>query len=243
MLYYQHINRAVRDRIGGFHSAPLLLHSVDFAYMERYQRENDWKGAEKHWGDAAKGLVSAGAQAVMLCCNTFHVIADEVEQAAGVPLIHIVHATAEKIKEQGLSTLILIGTMSTMNSTFYPELMKQHNLKCVVPDQAGKDEVQRVIFEELIQGVVKPSSRESYFKLVQDLAQQHGAEGLILGCTEIGMLIDEKDVGMPLFDTCKIHAEKAVSRERARALLALDRLTLMIQVEWAIANRPVEKLD
>ena len=216
VLYYQHINTQVRKRVGGFHSAPLLLNSVDFADVELWARNGQWTEVGRRFGDAAKALVAAGAQAIMLCTNTLHIAAEHIERAAGVPFIHIVDATADKIKEQGLRKVILLGTRYTMENDFFKDRLQSYGIEAVVPDPAGRDEVHRVVFEELVQGVVKADSRAAYAEIVKQLAQNENAYGLIMGCTEIGMLITEEDVQMPTFDTMKIHAEKAV--------------------EWAIAN-------
>ncbi|KAL9049467.1 MAG: hypothetical protein Q9162_007205 [Coniocarpon cinnabarinum] len=210
VLYYQHINRMVRTRLGGNHSAPLIIHSVDFHDFERYQRLDQWQEAAQAWGKAAQGVVGAGAQAVMLCCNTFHAVADEIQKLAGVPLIHIVDAVAEKIQEQGLKKVILLGTGSTMNSTYYPVVLNKQGIEVAVPNEEDKQVVNHVIFEELNKGIVKSSSREQYKDIIKRLQHETGAQGVILGCTEIGMLISEGDLSIPMFDTCKIHAEKAV---------------------------------
>lgn len=210
VLYYQHMNRYVRSRLGGFHSAPLLLHSVDMAEFEPLQRRGAWNEAAERFGVAATNLVAAGAKAIMLCNNTFHIVADEIQQIAGVELIHIVDATAEKIKERNMDKVILLGTRYTMDGDYFRLGLDKHGIHSVVPDQAGRDAINRVIYEELVHGVVKDSSREEYKRIIRQLAQDEAAQGVIAGCTEIGMLIKSDDIGLPVFDTSKIHAEKAM---------------------------------
>ena len=209
-MYYQHMNRHVRKRVGGFHSAPLLLNSVDFAEFEEIQRTGDWTRASKRLGDAARDLVHAGAKAIVLCTNTFHAVADDIRKAAGVEMIHIVDVTAENIKERQLKKVILLGTRPTMEKDFFRKRLEEHGLGVVIPEKAGRDEVNRVIFEELVQGKIMPSSRAAYKQIIDELVRKEGAQGVVAGCTEIELLIKEDDIGLPIFDTARIHAEKAV---------------------------------
>ena len=210
VLYYQHMNRHVRKRLGGYHSASLVLRSVDLAEYEPLQRQGAWQEAAQRFGKEAKHLVNAGAKAIMLCNNTFHIVASEIQAIAGVELIHIVDATAEKIKEQNMEKVILLGTRYTMEADFFRKGLETHGLNAIVPNPAERDEVHRVIYEELVHGVVQDPSRQAYKRIVERMKKNEGAEGVIAGCTEIGMLLSEKDVGLLVFDTSKIHAEKAV---------------------------------
>jgi aspartate racemase len=213
--YYRLINETVRERLGGLHSARLLLYSVDFAEVERLQHAGDWDAAGALLGQAARSLRDGGAQLLVICTNTMHKVADAVEAASGLPLLHIADPTGAAIRAAGLSRIGLLGTRFTMEQQFYRQrLIERHGLEVIVPEAAGRDRVHRVIYEELCLGRIRDESRQAYREVIADLVAR-GAQGVILGCTEIGLLIGAGDVEIPLFDTTALHA-------RAAALAAID---------------------
>lgn len=203
--YYRVINEAVRDRMGGLHSARLLLHSVDFAEVAALQRADDWAGATQMLGDAGRGLAAAGAGVLVICTNTMHLVADAVAEAAGVPVLHIGDTTAGALKAAGHHTVGLLGTRFTMERPFYRERLQQHGLEVLVPDDAAMDDVHRIIFDELCVGEVRDASRARYRDVMAGLAAR-GATAIVLGCTEISMLVGDGDASVPLFDTMRLHA-------------------------------------
>jgi aspartate racemase len=207
-LYYRLINETVKQRLGGLHSARLVLHSVDFHDIEVLQRAGQWDPAGVLLADAARSLVAAGADAIVLCTNTMHKVADAIERAAPVPLLHIADPTAAAIKAAGLSRAGLLGTAFTMEQDFYRERLRARGVEAVVPPAPDRQIVHRVIYEELCRGVVREESRAQYRRIIRDLVTQ-GAEGMILGCTEIGMLVGSQDADVPLFDTAHLHATTA----------------------------------
>lgn len=207
--YYQEINRHVRKVKGGLHSAPCILYSFDFAQIEQLQREGKWDEAGILLNKVATKLARSGAEAIVLCTNTMHFVSDGIESASGLPLIHIADSTAERIVKAGFKTVGLLGTRFTMEKRFYIDrLSEKFGLRVVVPDEEGRTTVHDIIYTELCNGIIKEDSRQKYYKVVADLAKG-GAECLIMGCTEIGLLIDQPGCGMPVFDTAKIHAEAA----------------------------------
>lgn len=209
-LYYQSINRLVAARRGGLHSARCLLYSVDFAEIEDCQREGDWDRAGVLLADAACALQAAGADLIGLCTNTMHKVADAIQAAVDVPLLHIADATGSILVAGGLRRVGLLGTRFTMEQSFYRDrLAERFDLEIVVPDAPARDEVHRVIYDELCRGEVREDSRDRYRAIVQDLADA-GAEGVILGCTEVGMLLRQRDATVPLFDTTQLHAQALV---------------------------------
>ncbi|PYI52977.1 aspartate/glutamate racemase family protein [Paenibacillus flagellatus] len=207
--YYRHLNTLVRNRLGGLHSAKCVLVSFDFAEMVDLQHRGEWEAAAEAMGDAARKLEAAGAEAVVICTNTMHKLADAVERAAGIPLLHIVDVTAEKIKERSLKTVGLLGTRFTMEQPFYRERLQRHGIRAVVPNEADRTTVHDVIYNELCQGVLRPESKAAYLDVIERLRAE-GAEGIILGCTEIPLLLNEADTDLPLFDTTFLHAEAAI---------------------------------
>ncbi len=208
--YYRIINEAVRDRLGGLHSAQSLMYSVDFAEVETLQREGRWDEAARLMIEAARHLEAGGADFVVICTNTMHKLADAVQAQIAIPLLHIADATAEIIQAHGLRTVGLLGTRFTMEEDFYRgRLVSRHGLHVLVPEAADRAVVHRVIYEELVVGAIKPPSRAEFRRIIQALAGQ-GAEGIILGCTEIGLLVKEEDSPVPLFDTTRLHALAAV---------------------------------
>ena len=210
-LYYRHLNELARDHLGGLHSAKLLLWSFDFAQVAEHQHRGDWEGATALMIEAAQRLRAGGAEALVICTNTMHLMADSVEQASGLPVLHIADATAEAIKRAGCRRPLLLGTRFTMEQPFYRErLRERHGVEAVVPDEADRALVHRIIYEELCQGAVLPESKAVYLDVIKR-AQHDGVDGVILGCTEITMLIGAGDLDIPVFDSTRLHAESAMT--------------------------------
>jgi aspartate racemase len=208
--YYRIINETVKARLGAPHCAKSLMYSFDFAEMEILQRQGSWQQSTDLMIEAAQRLERGGADFLLICTNTMHKMADEVQQSIHIPVLHIADATAAKVKSQGLLKIGLLGTRFTMEEDFYKgRLEKQHNLQVLVPDAAQRDIIHRVIYEELVVGIINPLSQSQYRDIIESLVQQ-GCEGIILGCTEIGLLVKADDSRVPLFDTTRIHAEAAV---------------------------------
>lgn len=206
--YYRILNERVRQRLGGLHSAKVLLHSVDFAGIEALQRADDWDAAGAILAEVARGLRAAGADALVICTNTMHLVAPAIEAAVDVPLLHIADATAARIRAAGLSRVALLGTRFTMERDFYRRRIEAAGIQVIVPEAAQRERVHRVIYDELCLGRILDASRDAYRTLIDDLVAR-GAQGVILGCTEIGLLVGEGDASVPLFDTTRIHAEAA----------------------------------
>ena len=207
--YYRQINQRIKQQLGGLHSGKIILYSVDFAEIEELQRSGDWDKAGALLADAAVKLQSAGAECLVLCTNTMHKVAAAIEAAVAVPLLHIADATAEAIHAAGLRKVALLGTRFTMEQDFYKKRLTEHyGLEVLVPDEAGRTLVHQVIYQELCLGVVNQTSRLQYQQIMADLVTQ-GAEAIILGCTEIGLLVSAEDSCVPLFDTTALHAQKA----------------------------------
>ncbi|TDJ30419.1 MAG: aspartate/glutamate racemase family protein [Gammaproteobacteria bacterium] len=210
LFYYRHINEAVRKRLGGLHSAKLLLYSVDFDPIERLQHAGNWDATAKIISGAARSLQAGGADFFLICTNTMHRVAETVAQSVDIPLLHIADGTAAVLKSEQISRIGLLGTSFTMEQAFYKDrLTRQHGIEVVVPDSEDREVVHHIIYQELCLGEVKPASRDRYLHIVDKLVRQ-GAEGVILGCTEIGMLIEQSDTPVRLFDTTAIHANEAV---------------------------------
>lgn len=207
--YYRQINEAIRERLGGLHSARIVLYSVDFHEIERLQHAGDWDAAGAILAEAARSLEAAGAAFMVLCTNTMHKVAARIESAVAIPLLHIADPTAAEIKRAGYVTVGLLGTRFTMEQDFYRDrLSEQHGLHVIVPESEHRETVHRVIYEELCLGIVKPESRVAYREVMRSLASQ-GAQAIILGCTEISLLVGQQDSEVPLFDTTAIHARSA----------------------------------
>jgi len=206
--YYQTINRIVGQRLGGLHSAKILLYSVDFDEIERLQREERWDESGELLARAARTLESGGADFLVLCTNTMHRVAPRIEAAVSMPLLHIADATADRIAASRLGRVGLLGTRFTMEQDFYRGRLERRGLSVIVPPEEDRRTVHRIIYEELCLGKILESSRSEYARIVRDLAGC-GAEAVILGCTEIGMLLSPSDCSVPLFDTAQIHAEEA----------------------------------
>lgn len=209
--YYRIINETARDKLGGLHSATCLIFSFDFAEIEALQHAGDWQGATRRMVAAAQSLEKGGADFVMICTNTMHKMAQEVQDAIGIPLLHIADATGEVIAAKGITKIGLLGTKYTMEHDFYKgRLIEKFGLDVVVPDEEDRQTVHDIIYDELCLGVVKEASKEKYQVIIEKLKSQ-GAQGVILGCTEIMLLIQQADTDLPVFDTTRIHAESAVT--------------------------------
>lgn len=210
--YYKILNETVKEKLGGLHSAKCIMYSVDFEEIEQLQHAGKWEEATAYMVDAAQRVEEAGADFVLICTNTMHKMADDVQSAIDIPLLHIADATAEKIKEQGLNTVGLLGTRFTMEEDFYKGRLKEKfGLDVVIPEDDERTTVHDIIYNELCLGKIRESSREKMKKSIEHLISK-GAEGVILGCTEIPLLIKQKDAAVPLFDTTLIHAQAAVDR-------------------------------
>ncbi|CAM4097464.1 aspartate/glutamate racemase family protein [Kerstersia similis] len=207
--YYRQINETIKQHLGGLHSARIVLWSVDFQEIEALQRSGQWEQAGQLLADAAQRLEAAGADALVLCTNTMHKVAPQITQAVHIPLLHIADPTAEAIKSAGLSCVGLLGTRFTMEQDFYRErLITQHGLDVLVPDEDDRETVHRIIYDELCLGQVHDASRAAYQAVIGRLVER-GAQAIILGCTEISLLIQPAHVGTPLFDTTHLHAVHA----------------------------------
>jgi aspartate racemase len=207
--YYRYVNEAVRERLGGLHSARLVLYSVDFHEIEQLQRAARWDEAGARLAQAARALHAAGAELLVLSTNTMHIVADAIEAATPLRLLHIADPTAQAIRAAGCTRVGLLGTRFTMEQAFYRERLAQHGIEALLPDAAQRDEVHRIIYEELCLGVVRADSRQSYRAVIASLVGR-GAQAVILGCTEIGLLVGPQDAAVPLFDTTRLHAQAAV---------------------------------
>ena len=208
--YYRIVNEAVKERLGNLHSAKSVMVSVDFAEIEMLQREGRWEQATRAMVAAARSVEAGGADFLIICTNTMHKMAEEVQQGIGIPLLHIADATAEVINARGLQRVGLLGTRFTMEEDFYRgRLVDKFHLGVLIPGAADREIVHRVIYDELVLGKTQPASKAEYLRIIAGLAEA-GAEGIILGCTEIGLLISQADSRLPLFDTTRIHALAAV---------------------------------
>ncbi|MDV5140402.1 aspartate racemase [Chimaeribacter arupi] len=207
--YYRMINEQVKQQLGGLHSAQLVLYSVDFDRIEQLQRQGAWQEAGQLLGEAAAALRRAGAEVVVLCTNTMHKVADDIERIGGLPLLHIADATAQAVQQQGIRRVALLGTRFTMEQDFYTgRLTQQAGLEVIVPDEADRDTVHRIIYDELCLGILRDESRDAYRRIMQRL-ESRGAGGIILGCTEIALLVGAQDAQVPVFDTTALHAAAA----------------------------------
>ncbi|MFJ9855643.1 aspartate/glutamate racemase family protein [Streptomyces sp. NPDC101150] len=209
--YYRLLNELTRERLGGLHSSRCVLYSVDFAEIERLQAEARWDEAAAVLAGAARALEAAGADMLLICTNTMHKVADEVSAAVSIPLLHLADTTADAVRAAGLRRVGLLGTAFTMEQDFYRGRLASHDLEVLVPDAVGRSTVHQVIYEELCVGIVRQESREAYQAIIKDLVAA-GAEGIVLGCTEIELLISADDSPVPVFPTTRLHAEAAVRR-------------------------------
>jgi len=208
VTYYQVLNTTVKERLGGLHSAKCLLHSVDFHELETCLATGDWQRIGYILGQAAAGLERAGAECIIICTNTMHKMADAVAAAVSVPLLHIADLTADELAAAGAKKVALLGTKYTMEQDFYTARLTARGFGVLVPEEADRNRLNSIIFEELCLGVVKRESKEWLLELIASLAEK-GAEGIILGCTELGMLAEQDDTRVPLYDTACIHARRA----------------------------------
>ena len=209
VTYYQLLNEGVKDALGGLHSAKVLLYSVDFFEIESLMSRGAWDQAADLLGGVAARLEAAGADFILICTNTLHKVAPKVQSRIHVPLVHIAEAAAERLQEQKITRVGLLGTKYTMTQEFYRDKLTERGIEVLIPEGDDIDLVNSVIFDELCLGVVKEDSRAAYLRVIAAL-QQRGAQGILLGCTELGLIVDQKDVSLPLFDTTIIHAKKAL---------------------------------
>jgi len=215
--YYRLINEAVKQRLGGLHSARLVLYSVDFHEIEQLQRDDNWTAAGELLAAAARAVAAAGAEVLVLCTNTMHKVAPAIEAAVNIPLLHIADPTAAAIKQAGLSTVGLLGTRFTMEQAFYRDrLRERHGLQVLIPAPGDRAIIHRVIYEELCLGKILPASRNEYRRIMAALIDQ-GSQGIILGCTEVSLLVGQPDASVPLFDTTRLHAQGAADWALAAA--------------------------
>lgn len=210
VVYYQLVNKRVRELLGGDYSCKSVMYTVDFDEIVKLQHKEEWGKLDRLMADAAVRCQKAGADIIVLCTNTMHLCKDAIEKSISVPFLHIAHATAEAISLYGLTKVALLGTKFTMEKDFYKrEIEENYDIKVIVPDSGVSDIIHGIIYQELIKGIISEESRDRFKVIINSLKEQ-GAEGVILGCTEIPLLIREGDVDIPIFDTTKIHAYKAV---------------------------------
>ncbi len=209
ITYYQQINKQINEALGGLHSAQILLASLDFEAIEACQKNNEWEKSGEILAGYAQSLERAGADFLLICTNTMHKVAPQIQQAITIPIIHIADATVTDLQEKQIKKVALLGTTYTMTQDFYKQRVIDQGIDVLIPDEAAIYELNRIIFDELCHGVIKETSKATFLRAIQDL-QKRGAEGVILGCTEIGLLIEQTDVYLPVFDTTLIHAKAAV---------------------------------
>ncbi|HDR7759962.1 aspartate/glutamate racemase family protein [Bacillus cereus] len=214
--YYRIINEEIKERLGGLHSAKCLINSVDFEEIERCQSSGDWDGAGEILGNAAYSLQKGGADFIIICTNTMHKVVGKIKAKIDIPVLHIADATAKEIKRKDIQKVGLLGTKYTMEQDFYKSRIEEHDIKVIVPSEKNRKEINKVIYTELCLGKIVSQFREYYKRVIEELVQK-GAQGIILGCTEIGLLIKQENVSVPIFDTTHIHAIEAVK-------VALDRV-------------------
>jgi len=222
--YYRAINEAIRGKRGGLHSAKIVLYSVDFHEIEQLQQAGKWDEAGNALGHAARSLQGAGAEFIVLCTNTMHRVADEIERHISIPLLHIADATAQEIKGMGITRVGLLGTRYTMEQDFYRGRMARHGLEVITPDEKDRETVHRVIYDELCLGLIRKESRDHYKRIIEGLAHRK-IDGVILGCTEISLLVKPEDSPVPLFDTTRIHARQAAAWSLQEGHLTEPRLS------------------
>ncbi|QIW81276.1 aspartate/glutamate racemase family protein [Bacillus tequilensis] len=208
--YYRVINEEIKKKLGGLHSAKCVLYSVDFKEIEHYQSDGAWDKAGFALGKAARSLEKAGADFIVICTNTMHKVIGYIQQMITIPILHIADATADQITRQGIRSVGLLGTKYTMEQDFYKSRIESHNINVIVPADEEREVINHIIYQELCLGEIKQSSKNMYKKIINHLVDR-GAEGIILGCTEIGLLVKAEDSEVPLFDTAFIHAQTAVN--------------------------------
>lgn len=215
VTYYQLINHKIKAKLGGLHSAKICLYSIDFAELEQLQRQGKWDEAGALLAKAAQKIEAGGADFLVICANTMHKVAEQIQSAISIPVIHIVDAAAEQLLRNKVQKIGLLGTKFTMEEDFYKSrLLQKYNIATIIPSPSQREAIHRIIYDELCMGIINPDSKKVYLNIIDDLSQQ-GAEGVILGCTEIPLLIQQQDTTVPLYDTTTLHAEYA-------AYLALD---------------------
>ncbi len=210
ITYYKIINETIKNTLGGFHSAKILLYSVDFQEIEECQTREDWEKGADILVQAAQSLERGGADFILICTNTMHKVVPQMEKEIGIPIVHIAKATADKLKESKIGRVALLGTKYTMEQDFYKDKLLKEGISVLVPGQQDREIVNHVIYHELCMGIVSPESKAEYIRIMKGLADA-GAQGIVLGCTEIGLLIKPEDVDIPVFDTAWIHAVKAAA--------------------------------
>ena len=216
LIYYRLINEGIKESLGGLHSAKIVMYSVDFEPIEQLQHAGDWDGAARILCEAAKSVQAAGADFLLICTNTMHKVAPEIESAVKIPVLHIADATAGVMQQEGIKTAGLLGTAFTMEQDFYKgRLESNHGIQVLLPDEKDRDIVHRIIYQELCLGKIEVESKQEYLRVIESLAA-HGAQAVILACTEIGMLVNQADTSVRLLDTTVIHAETAVSHAIGR---------------------------
>lgn len=208
VTYYQLINETVKKELGGLHSAKILLYSVDFAEIEEYQAKGQWDKSGEILGQVAANLEQAGADFIVICTNTMHKVVPQIQKKIRIPVLHIAEATAEVLKQKGIDKVGLLGTKYTMTQNFYKNKLLDAGIEVVIPDACGVETVNDVIYQELCLGVIREDSKQKFVQIIEKL-REDGAQGVILGCTEIGLLIQQADTSLPVFDTTQIHAERA----------------------------------
>ena len=208
VTYYKIINETVKEKLGGLHSAKCILYSVDFQEIEECQANGNWEKSGEILGEAANNLEKAGADFIVICTNTMHKVVNQIKEKISIPILHIAEMTAEKILEKGLKNIALLGTKYTMEQDFYKSKLIEKGINVIIPDKNDIEIINKVIYDELCLGTINSNSKKKFLEIVDKLRSK-GAEGIILGCTEIGLLIKNEDTDVPLFDTAVIHAEEA----------------------------------
>ena len=215
VTYYQVINETIKKQLGGLHSAKCILYSVDFDEIEKYQASGEWDKSADVLSEAAQALERAGADYIVICTNTMHKVASEIGRNIHIPILHIADMTAAELQKQGIKKVGLLGTKYTMRQDFYKNILIEQGIEVVIPNDADVDVVNRIIYDELCLGKISEQSKDIYLDIIMKLAQD-GAQGIILGCTEIGLLVRQPDTDIPLFDTTLIHAEQAALKSLER---------------------------
>ena len=208
VTYYKIINETVKEKLGGLHSAKCILYSVDFQEIEECQANGNWEKSGEILGEAANNLEKAGADFIVICTNTMHKVINQIKEKISIPILHIAEMTAEKILEKGLKNIALLGTKYTMEQDFYKSKLIEKEINVIIPDKNDIEIINKVIYDELCLGIINSNSKKKFLEIVDKLRNK-GAEGIILGCTEIGLFIKNEDTDVPLFDTAVIHAEEA----------------------------------
>ena len=206
--YYQIINQTIKEELGGLHSAKSILYSVDFQEIEHYQANGDWDKSAEVLSNAAISLEKAGADFILICTNTMHKVAPQIQSKIQIPILHIADLTAEELLKKSIKKVALLGTKYTMEQTFYKNRLTEKGIEVIIPNDDDRAVVNQAIYEELCLGIISPSSKQKFLEIIMKLSTQ-GAEGIILGCTEIGLLVQQQDTKVPLFDTTLIHAKSA----------------------------------